>query len=97
VLASDDSLELVEPFTVTEPLIPHGFDHVMNAIAECARPGQLWLIGAGPFAACFGAVAKRRGAWALDIGSTFDDLAGIKHITRGGHKVKFLNSRMMDV
>ncbi|NNU14796.1 hypothetical protein HK107_00480 [Parvularcula sp. ZS-1/3] len=58
--------------------LPQSFDGLAAEVEAVAKPGTLVLLAAGFLAKDLGARAKRRGACALDLGSSLDRLMGVR-------------------
>ena len=57
---------------------PDRFPEICTAVQKLAGPSVLFLIGGGLFGKIYCNVAQVNGAVAIDIGSVFDALAGVK-------------------
>ena len=75
--------EAVAPGPVLDAHWPGGFSDTLNRL-EPARPGEIFLVGAGGLGKAYCTELRRKGAVALDIGSVLDGWAKIDSRVRLG-------------
>ena len=81
------------PGAQAEPHWPTGFETVMAGLTV-ERPGQPFLVGAGPLGKIYCARIKQLGGVALDVGSLLDGWAGVDSRSRiARHRALFSMAR----